>query len=330
MDHSDVVAQFCGITDASAHVAENYLEAMEWQLERAIDFYMEHPPNHEADRFDADQPPAPGFHPVRSAAIEIPDDDDDAAGLAELAQHRAGGLAARQAAEEQEEGVLLAEGLAIQANLMDFEHDDGRALPAAMTAQDEPGLHISGGINLEEARMLEAAMLGIPYEGRLPDFSGAQAAAAAAAPLSPGTIEQRTLQQEEEAAAERAEAEAKQQLAELLATKQQRLMDEPAASEPGVLKIVVRMPDGSRKGRRFKATDPLQALFDYVDVECAGSSGSGDNSAAAAAEPGFGFKMGRYRLVTQFPRKVFVEGLGQSLQDAGIASDTAMFVEPLT
>jgi hypothetical protein len=102
MDHSDVVAQFCGITDAPAHVAENYLEAMEWQLERAIDFFMEHPPNHEADRFDSSPYPAPGaaaqhpavpsycistlqqaddgfhalfhsagFQPVRSEAIEV-------------------------------------------------------------------------------------------------------------------------------------------------------------------------------------------------------------------------------------------------------------------
>jgi FAS-associated factor 2 len=138
-------------------------------------------------------------------------------------------------------------------------------------------------------------------------------------------------EQKDAAAAAQAEAEAQQQLAALLATKQQRLMGEPAASEPGVLKIVVRMPDGSRKGRRFKATDPLQALFDYVDVECADPSGNGDASATtAAAEPRCGFKLGQYRLVTQFPRKVFVEGSTQSLQEAGIASDTALFVEPLT
>ncbi len=33
---------------------------------------------------------------------------------------------------------------------------------------------------------------------------------------------------------------------------------------------MVRLPDGSRKGRRFRATDALRCAFDFVDVESKG------------------------------------------------------------
>lgn len=60
-------------------------------------------------------------------------------------------------------------------------------------------LDLPEGINLEEARMLEAAMLGVPYAGRIPDFS---ASAAAATPLSPGTLEQHAIRREQDQAYE--------------------------------------------------------------------------------------------------------------------------------
>ena len=43
-EHSDLVADFCGITGCSYHVAENYLAAHDWDPNRAIDFYFQHPP----------------------------------------------------------------------------------------------------------------------------------------------------------------------------------------------------------------------------------------------------------------------------------------------
>lgn len=82
---------------------------------------------------------------------------------------------------------------------------DAAAAAAAVTGvavgDDEAPLDLPEGINLEEARMLEAAMLGIPYQGRMPDFSNA-AAAAAGPPLSPGAMEQRSLRAEQDAAYE--------------------------------------------------------------------------------------------------------------------------------
>jgi hypothetical protein len=64
-------------------------------------------------------------------------------------------------------------------------------------------------------------------------------------------------------------------------------------------------------------------VFDFVDVECAAAAeGQGE------AEGSCGIKPGGYKLVTQFPRKVFAED-SSSIQDAGITTDTALFIEPL-
>lgn len=127
---------------------------------------------------------------------------------------------------------------------------------------------------------------------------------------------------EAEAKAARAEAEAQQQVAALLAKKQQRLPPEPDSWEAGSVSIVVRMSDGTRKGRRFRLTDPLQTVFDFVDVQCG-------QAAAVAGESESRVTPGSYRLVTQFPRKVYMEGSADSLQEAGISSDSALLLETL-
>jgi hypothetical protein len=146
---------------------------------------------------------------------------------------------------------------------------------------------------------------------------------------------QERAEQEAAAAAAQAEADAARALAELLQSKRQRLdaMPEPAAGEAGSFTIVVRLPDGSRKGRRFRASDQLQAVFDFVDVQCTGpdaAAAAGGSGGGAGSDGGCGgVKPGGYRLVTQFPRKVYVEGSSESLADAGITSDSALFIEQL-
>jgi hypothetical protein len=142
--------------------------------------------------------------------------------------------------------------------------------------------------------------------------------AAAAAEVEAAERAQRVA--EEAAAAEAARAAA--DLQQLLAAKASRLPAEPGSGTAGSLQVVVRLPTGSRKGRRFLPTDPLQAVFDFVDVECAAAGGQGE------AEGSCGIKPGSYRLVTQFPRKVFAEDGSSTLQDAGITADTALFIEP--
>ena len=146
---------------------------------------------------------------------------------------------------------------------------------------------------------------------------------------------QQLAEQESAAAAARAEADAARALAELLQSKRQRLESspEPAPGEAGSFTVVVRLPDGSRKGRRFRGSDQLQAVFDFVDVQCTGTdaaAAAGGSGGAAGSDGGCGgVRPGAYRLVTQFPRKVYVEGSSQSLADAGITSDSALFIEQL-
>ena len=55
---------------------------------------------------------------------------------------------------------------------------------------------------------------------------------------------------------------------------------------------------------RFRCTDQLSSLFDAIDVHTQGQN----------PPPG------TYRLVAQFPRRVFTEGTPGSLQDVGLAS----------
>lgn len=155
-----------------------------------------------------------------------------------------------------------------------------------------------------------------------------------AAAQAAAEAEERAEQEAAEAAA-RADADAARALTELLQSKRQRLdaTQEPAAGEAGSFTIVVRLPDGSRKGRRFRQGDQLQAVFDFVDVQCSGAdaAAAADGSGGGAGSDGGcgGVKPGGYRLVTQFPRKVYVEGSAQSLADAGITSDSALFIEQL-
>lgn len=59
MDNSEVIATFCSITGAQPHVADHYLSACNFDLNRGIEFFMENPP--EAGTADAE----PGSPPSR-------------------------------------------------------------------------------------------------------------------------------------------------------------------------------------------------------------------------------------------------------------------------
>ena len=63
---------------------------------------------------------------------------------------------------------------------------------------------------------------------------------------------------------------------ELLSVKRGRLSAEPGLENDsnGVIQLQIRMPDGSRKSRRFRKEDTLQALFDFIDVNSDVKSGS--------------------------------------------------------
>jgi len=87
---------------------------------------------------------------------------------------------------------------------------------------------------------------------------------------------------------------------------------EPAVGEKDSTSLVFRLIDGSRLTRRFKSTEKLQVVYDFLD--------SLDNLADKLPE--------RYALVTNFPRKTFTEK-NMNLSEAGLVPQSALFIEDL-
>jgi hypothetical protein len=170
-DMDAIAAAVTGAGGAAALPGDEYGSLHRRQQQQMLEHYQQLARQREAAAFAA--PP----QPVRRAAAAVAGEDspegiDDEAAAAEAAADAVDAAAA------------------------------AAAVTGVGVGGDEP-LDLPEGINLEEARMLEAAMLGIPYQGRMPDFSNAAAAAAAAGPpLSPGAMEQRSLRAEQDAAYE--------------------------------------------------------------------------------------------------------------------------------
>ncbi|TXG50983.1 hypothetical protein EZV62_023507 [Acer yangbiense] len=106
--------------------------------------------------------------------------------------------------------------------------------------------------------------------------------------------------------------EEEQEYERQLAAKEASLPQEPALDDENAVTLLVRMPDGSRRGRRFLKTNKLQSLFDFIDV-------------------GRGIKSGTYRLVRPYPRRAFSDGEGAlSLNELGLTSkQEALFLESI-
>ncbi|XP_020114760.1 plant UBX domain-containing protein 8 [Ananas comosus] len=114
-------------------------------------------------------------------------------------------------------------------------------------------------------------------------------------------------QEEEEARRKQLEEE---EYERKLAAKEASLPQEPSSDDESAVTLLVRMPDGSRRGRRFLKSDKLQFLFDFIDI-------------------GRVVKPGTYRLVRPYPRRAFADGESElSLSDLGLTSkQEALFLE---
>ncbi|XP_068643775.1 plant UBX domain-containing protein 10-like [Aristolochia californica] len=87
------------------------------------------------------------------------------------------------------------------------------------------------------------------------------------------------------------------------------------ATTPGknsmVTQIQIRFPDGERKEQSFICTDNIQSVYRYID---------------SLNKPG----IGSYRLIFNFPRKVYgFDQLGMTLKDAGLHPSATLFLELL-
>ncbi|PKA66409.1 hypothetical protein AXF42_Ash007107 [Apostasia shenzhenica] len=118
---------------------------------------------------------------------------------------------------------------------------------------------------------------------------------------------ERRKHQEEEALIKKLEEE---EFERKLAAKQSSLPEEPPVGDENSVTLLIRMPDGSRCGRRFLKSHTLQLIYDYIDV-------------------GRLVKPGSYRLVRPYPRHAFTDEESQSsLSDLGLTSkQEALFLE---
>lgn len=101
-----------------------------------------------------------------------------------------------------------------------------------------------------------------------------------------------------------------QEMERQLAAKEACLPNEPSPDDENVVTFLVRMPDGSRRGRRFLKSHKLQYLFDYIDV-------------------GRQVKPGTYRLVRPYPRRAYGDGeCSVTFNELGLTSrQEALFLE---
>ncbi|KAK3005525.1 hypothetical protein RJ639_016365 [Escallonia herrerae] len=116
---------------------------------------------------------------------------------------------------------------------------------------------------------------------------------------------------EEEEARERAAREAAEKDAALARLREEKALSLGSEPEkgPAVTQVLVRFPNGERKGRRFHCTATIQSLYDYVDsLGC--------------------LEMEKYTLISNFPRVVYgQEKLSTSLEEAGLHPQASLFVE---
>ncbi|XP_027080951.1 plant UBX domain-containing protein 8-like [Coffea arabica] len=108
----------------------------------------------------------------------------------------------------------------------------------------------------------------------------------------------------------RKKQEEEQEVDRQLAAKEASLPQEPPSNDENAVTLLVRMPDGSRRGRRFLKSDRLQCLFDFIDISRV-------------------VKPGNYRLVRPYPRQAFSDGeSGLTLNELGLTSkQEALFLE---
>ncbi|KAI3828756.1 hypothetical protein L1987_02866 [Smallanthus sonchifolius] len=118
-------------------------------------------------------------------------------------------------------------------------------------------------------------------------------------------------QKEEEEACVKAAREATEREAALVKLREEKglsLGPEPEKG-PDVTQVLVRLPNGERKGRRFYFTATIQSLYDFVDSSSC-------------------LEIGNYTLVTNFPRVLYgPDKLSLTLKKAGLHPQVSLFVE---
>lgn len=88
--------------------------------------------------------------------------------------------------------------------------------------------------------------------------------------------------------------------------KARRVADEPDSTDTDVTKFIIRLLDGSKIQRRFRGTDTLQKVFDFIDTK--------------QSTP-----MSSCQLSTNYPKKIFTDAT-ITLKSAGLTPQAMVFV----
>jgi len=87
---------------------------------------------------------------------------------------------------------------------------------------------------------------------------------------------------------------------------QKDLPSEPTIGEKGITHLIIRLTDGSKLQRRFRITDKLQVVLNFIELT--------------------GTEHGDYDLVSNFPKKVFSDP-SITLEQASLFPQASLFVQ---
>ncbi|WZN60492.1 UBX domain-containing protein [Chloropicon roscoffensis] len=229
----------------------------------------------------------------------------------------------------------------VDSTMADAQH----SAPTTTRNAEGEDIILPDGVNAEEAKMLEAAMFGIPYQGPVTQTPSYRDTISSSS-MNPEVRAQRQIRmeqdrafhaslradQEKEAVKRREEEEKKRKLQEevdqkrkeverkeqMLAKIQAELSEEPEGPAEDVVNVMIRLPDGSRLSRKFLKQSPVRLLFHFVDYAIL------TDKAALEMTPG------GYKLSTQFPRKTITDSETNTLEDVGLVNkQEALFMEKI-
>lgn len=289
------LTQFLSMTEdrVDPDVARNLLEVMNWDLQAAIEQLF--------------GPPSPGHS--HQGAMHMSRDD------------MAGGPLEPMATSEDGDELAVDEGLEDlgrrgHAGAGGADMDD-QHLAAAIEASYRAQTH-AGHEATEEELMAQALRISQQEEeSRQRQSLRAQQEAELQESILMDQMREehakanREAEAEAHRVAEQSRLEQEHRVAAELEAKRARLPAEPAPGEPGRLALLLKLPNGQRLQRAFRATEAVSVIYDYVDLQSPEVAGQ------------------RYRLVSTMPRRAF-EDLQPTLQELGIQNQCVLMVELLS
>lgn len=135
------------------------------------------------------------------------------------------------------------------------------------------------------------------------------------------------------AAAEKAKLQEELDAADYAAKKEQwrrwrasEIKAEPSADEKDVVRIALKMPEAARIMRRFRASDSMLDLYDFV--ECYEYLQDGESSEKVSGKPENYEHEYKFRLVSTLPRVVYEAELAATIGDK-VGRNGNLIVEPI-